>query len=220
MRPGPILFDLDGTLADTLGDIGASANHIRELAGLPPVELDEVRRMVGDGARVLCERAIRDNPRGLRVDDVWDAYRAHHAAHCTATVEPYPGVRAHLERYADAGHPLAVVTNKPEGFAVRILEHLEMTALLPVVIGGDSTPERKPHPGPLRAALERLGGAADGTMVGDSPQDIRAGRAAGLATIAALFGFQDEPVLRAERADEYWVRFGVPENPGARRHRV
>ena len=104
---------------------------------------------------------------------------------------------------------MAIVTNKPTRFTSRILEHLELTRYLPVAICGDTLDVKKPDPAPLREALRRLGAPLDaGMMVGDSVQDLRAGKAAQLRTAAALFGFRSEEELRAEGADEYWSAFG------------
>jgi phosphoglycolate phosphatase len=127
----------------------------------------------------------------------------------------YPGARDHLQALHRAGHPLAVVTNKPERFAVPLVAHLGLAPLFRCVLGGDSLPVKKPDPAPLRHALQQLGWPADAaslaqaTMVGDGVQDLRAGRAAGVRTIGCLFGFGEAPKLRAERADGYWRAFGV-----------
>jgi len=210
--PTPFLFDLDGTLADTLADIAASVNHVRARYGLPPLDLATVRAMVGDGARTLLGRALAElqaGPDRTLPERAFACYFAHHQGQCTVLVQPYPGVRAHLTRLHGAGHPLAVVTNKPESFARRILAHLQLAELLPVVFGGDSLPSRKPDPAPLHAALQALGQPPGrGTMVGDSEQDLRAGKAAGLRTIACLFGYRPAALLAAEGADEYWTAFG------------
>lgn len=210
----PFLFDLDGTLCDTLADIAASANHVRASHGLPPAPLAALRAMIGDGALTLLRRALADLRPQPPPDDAcwqraWTLYQEHHAVQCTVHAQPYPGVRAHLERWAGAGHPLAVVTNKPERFARPILHHVGLADLLPVVIGGDTLPQKKPDPAPLREALRRLGQPdRSGTMVGDGETDLRAGRAAGLRTIAVLYGYRPEAALRAVGADEYWTRFG------------
>ena len=212
----PILFDLDGTLVDSLGDIRASANHVRAHYGLGPLARSEVREMVGDGVVRLIERALRSCEATVEMSEAWPIYERHHTDQCTRLVQPYPGVREHLERWAAAGRALAVVTNKPLRFANAILDHLELGHLFGAVIGGDSTPERKPSPAPLREALRLLGMPIDrGTMVGDGVQDLRAGKAAGLRTAAVLFGFRDAATLRAEGADEYWARFGEPESRAA-----
>jgi len=212
MPDSPVLLDLDGTIVDSLADIAASANHVRATFGLSPLPLAAVRQMVGDGVTMLLQRALADAPTAIAASDAWPIYDAHHRDQCIREVRPYPGVPETLARWRSEGRPLAVVTNKPEHFARRILDHLDLTRFFGAVIGGDSVAERKPDPAPLREALRRLGAdARGGLMAGDGLQDLRAGRAAGLRTAAALYGFRDPASLRAEGADEYWVAFGVPE---------
>jgi phosphoglycolate phosphatase len=215
--PLPFLFDLDGTIADTLADIAASTNHVRGRHGLPPLPDTAVRAFVGDGARTLLQRALADvlppepAARERAIDDAFAVYGAHHVHQCTMHVRLFPGVREHLAMLHERGHGLAMVTNKPERFAVAIVRHLGLSDLLRVVIGGDTLPQKKPDPAPLQHALRRLGSTQDtGTMVGDGVQDLRAAKALGLATIACLFGYGDPMRLRAERADRYWQAFGVP----------
>lgn len=210
--PPPYLFDLDGTLADTLGDIAASTNHVRAHAGLPPLSRDGVRACIGKGAATLLRRALpelrlRDDD--ARWDDLLRTYVAHHDVQCTATATLYPGVRAELERLAQKGHPMAVVTNKPERFAVVVVRHLGLAPFLPVVIGGDTLPVKKPDPAPLREALRRLGVEGNGgSMVGDGETDLRAGRAMGLRTVACLYGYGDRESLLGLEPDAVWTRFG------------
>jgi phosphoglycolate phosphatase len=215
MAADPFLFDLDGTLCDTLADIAASANHVRSIWGLPPLLPAAIRAFVGDGARMLLRRALHDlpdlPPEASRFwDEAFARYASHHERQCTVHVRNYPGVQAHLQQLQEQGHPLAVVTNKPERFARAILVHTGLAPLLPVVIGGDTLPLRKPDPAPLWLALERLGrNGPPGTMVGDGENDLRAGKAAGLRTIAVLYGYRPEAVLRSLGADAYWTRFGA-----------
>lgn len=210
MPEPPLLFDLDGTLVDSLPDIAASVDYVRRQHGLPPLRDEGVRPLVGDGLARLLERALPDLDATARAE-AEATYRAHHVEQCTRLVRPYPGARAHLERWRGAGWPLAVVTNKPIAFATRVLVACGLAPLFQAVIGGDSTPARKPDPTPCHAALDALGMPRGvGTMIGDGVQDLRAGRAAGLRTIAALFGYRPEAELRAEGADAYWAGFGVP----------
>lgn len=211
----PFLFDLDGTLADTLADIAASTNHVRVANGLPALPDAVVRTFVGDGARTLLARALQpvlppDGPdRERALDRAFATYAEHHQVQCTGHATLYPGAMAHLRTLHDRGHPLAVVTNKPERFAVPLCAHLGLGELVRVVLGGDSLPVKKPDPGPLHEALRRLGHHGPGaTMVGDGVQDLRAGKAAGCRTIACLFGFGEARALRAEGADHYWRAFG------------
>ncbi|HEU4417706.1 MAG TPA: HAD-IA family hydrolase [Planctomycetota bacterium] len=215
--PSPFLFDLDGTIADTLADIAASTNHVRAHHHLPSLPETAVRAFVGDGARTLLQRALADAlprepaARERAVDAAFAIYGGHHVQQCTRHVRLFPGVREHLAVLHERGHGLALVTNKPERFAVSIVQHLGLSDLLRVVIGGDTLPQKKPDPAPLQHALRRLGSTQDtGTMVGDGVQDLRAAKALGLRTIACLFGYGDPLQLRAEGADSYWQAFGVP----------
>ncbi|MFY9342185.1 MAG: phosphoglycolate phosphatase [Planctomycetota bacterium] len=216
IRPA-FLFDLDGTLADTLPDLAASTNHVRAQHGLPPVELAVVRGFVGDGARTLVARALAEVlPAGAagerQLDRAFEDYVTHHRVQCTVLSALYPGVREHLEQLHEQGVALGVVTNKPEQFARPLLRHLGLHDLLSVIVGGDTVPQRKPDPEPLRFALRELGlTAAAATMVGDGVQDLRAGKAAGLRTIGCLFGYGDPDALRREGADAFWSRFGTAE---------
>lgn len=216
VTPQPtFLFDLDGTLADTLGDIAASTNFVRAAHGLPDVGDAVVRSFVGDGARTLLRRALAEvlpaagDQQDRFLDAAFATYAEHHQEQCLQLVQPYPGVRDFLAAHHARGCRMAVVTNKPARFAAPIVRHLGLGEWLPVVIGGDTLPVRKPDPAPLRLALQRLGAPHTGvTMVGDGVQDLRAGKAAGLRTVACLFGFGEPAALRREGADEFWQTFG------------
>jgi len=217
--PTPFLFDLDGTLADTLPDIASSTNHVRALHELPPLPLPAVRELVGDGALTLLRRALapclpaEPAAAAAMLATAYQRYTEHHQQACTGQARLFPGVGQELQRLAALGHPLAVVTNKPLALAQRVVHHLGLDELLPVVIGGDSLPVKKPDPAPLRLALQSLGlpATTPATMVGDGIQDLRAGKNLGLATIACLYGYGDPEALRRERADTYWSAFGTPE---------
>jgi phosphoglycolate phosphatase len=178
-----------------------------------------VRGFVGDGARALLARALEvvlppdGDAREAALDAAFAAYATHHDRQCTVHARCFPNTRDHLRQLHERGHPLAVVTNKPARFAVPIVRHLGIAELLPVVVGGDTLPQKKPDPAPLRHALQQLGfagtAATGAVMVGDSVQDLRAGKAAGLGTIACLFGYGDPAALRREGADSYWGGFGT-----------
>ena len=211
-RPHPLLFDLDGTLADTIADIAASTNHVRQIHGLAPHDQATIGGFIGHGAGALLRRALPEL--GLPAEDphwpeVYRQYAEHHEDQCAGTVTLYDGVEAGLERWLRAGHAMAIVTNKPERFARRISTHLALDRFFPVIIGGDTLPRRKPDPDPVHRALQLLGATGQGgTMIGDGETDIRAGKAAGLRTIGCLYGYRPAERLRAENADEYWSAFG------------
>ena len=209
-NPPPLLLDLDGTLADTLEDIRASANHVRDAYGLEPLPADTVRELVGNGAMALLRGALQEaGPFEPLRERAWALYREHHTEQCMVHVRAYPGVCEHLRQWHGEGRLMAVVTNKPEAFAAAILDHLELTPHLPVLIAGDTIGHKKPAPEPIWAALDRLGAPrTPAIMAGDSPSDLRAGQAAGLTTIAALYGYRPAEELRRQGADLYWQRFG------------
>ena len=216
MTATAFLFDLDGTLADTLPDIASTTNHVRARFDLPPVDDDTVRSFIGDGARALLLRALRDvlpDPgaaRDRRLDEAYALYTEHHDGQCTQRTTLFAGARDHVERLRRDGCALAIVTNKPERFAIPVARHLGLDDCFPVVVGGDTVAPKKPDPAPLRFALQQLGAeGARVTMVGDGLQDVRAGKAFGARTIACLFGYADPDALRTEGADEYWRAFGV-----------
>lgn len=208
MSRSPMLFDLDGTLVHSLPDIARSVDHVRDSFGLPPLGAERVRRMVGDGLVKLLERALGD--RFPEAEVALDLYREHHFEQCIDMVRPFPGVPDCLAAWREAGHPLAVVTNKPARFVHRMLEHLGLSRWFDAVVCGDTLPQKKPHPAPVQEALRLLERDHEGAvMIGDSPNDLHAGRAAGLRTVAALYGYGEEIELRRIGADDYWVRFGT-----------
>lgn len=218
-----ILFDLDGTLVDSLPDIAASTHHVQARFGLPPSSLAAVREMIGSGLPHLLRLALapRSEEPGW-LDAALPVYREHHRRQCTAHVVPFPGVVEALRAWHREGRPMGVVTNKPVEFARRILSHLELSQFLPVVVGGDSLPQRKPDPAPVLAALAELavrGPGGDhqpqetGLMVGDSVHDVVAGRAAGLRTAVVAFGYRPLVELLRAEPDEVWHRFGGRGSP-------
>ena len=196
-----VLFDLDGTLADSVEDVAASANHVRCAFDLDPLPLETLRGYVGDGIRVLMQRTLeRDDPADLdRAIGIW---KPHYEVHGLDHTRPYPGIEELLRLAVARGLRLGVVSNKLESLSVVMLEGLGWGPMFPVVVGGDSTRKRKPDPEPLLLAMERLGVSPGRTlMVGDSPNDIRAARAAGCASCGVLWGIGAEAAVRAAQPD-------------------
>ncbi len=177
------VFDLDGTLVDSVEDLHASVNHALAAVGLPPRSLAEVRSFVGEGARVLLAKAVA--PRDELLEPALAAWRPHYAAHCLDRTLPYPGVGPLL---AGAGRTLAVLTNKPGEMSRKILDGLGLLQRVAVVIGGDEAP-RKPDPTGLLEIMARVGAtAADTVFVGDSRHDVETARRAGVAMVAVTWG--------------------------------
>ncbi len=196
-----VLFDLDGTLADSAEDIAASANHVRRAFDLDPLPLEVLRGYVGDGIRMLMQRTLeRDDPVDLdRAIAIW---RPHYEEHGLDHTRLYPGIEELLRGAVARGLRLGVVSNKLESLSVMMLEGLGCRPMFSVVVGGDSTRKRKPDPEPLLVAMERLGASPGQTlMVGDSPNDILAARAAGCASCGVLWGIGVEAAVRAAQPD-------------------
>lgn len=188
MASPTLLFDLDGTLVDSLNDLASALNLLRGELGLVALPLAEVRAMVGDGARKLVQRALpascHDPSRLQRFLDLY-------ATCLTRETRPYPGITALLESLA--GHPVAIVTNKPVAMARTIVTELGLGRHVPVVVGGDSCAKKKPHPMPVREALGLLETTPDqAVMIGDHHTDLRSGAAAGCRTCFCSWGYGHE----------------------------
>jgi phosphoglycolate phosphatase len=187
------VFDLDGTLVDSLDDLHASVNHALAAVGLPPRTRAEVHGYVGEGARVLLAKAVA--PRDELLEPALAAWRPHYAAHCLDRTVPYPGIGPLL---AGAARTLAVHTNKPGAMARSILDGLGLLQRFAVVIGGDDAP-RKPDPTGLLEIMARVGASAGETVfVGDSRHDVETARRAGVAMVAVTWGLTSrEDLVRA-----------------------
>lgn len=176
-----LLWDLDGTLVDSVEDIAAAADRMLRDAGLPPLGVARVRAFVGEGARRLVDRCVQaagGEPGPAHLERFLAAYRAAPVVHTRA----YPGIPALL---AEVAVPQAVVTNKPEELSRAILARLGLH--FPVVIGGDTLPVRKPDPAPVLHAMRLLGVEA-ALLVGDGPADVGAARAAGIGLLGVGWG--------------------------------
>ncbi len=176
-----LVFDLDGTLVDSLDDITFHLNHALALAGLPPRDKAWARRNVGQGVAHLVRQALDGAAERDREEAVLGAFVARYEAHPCDRTFPYPGVREALAACHARGLVLAVLSNKPAGITVKVIEALGMANLFRHVWGGDSFPERKPSPLPLRHFLAETGLApTEALMVGDSAADIQSARGAGV----------------------------------------
>lgn len=184
-----LVFDLDGTLVDSVPDLAASLNRVMVERGLGVFSAAEVTAMVGDGARVLVRRALK--ARGLGEDEaVLAAFLDDYGANAAVATCPYPDVPETLQALRAAGWRLAVCTNKPIAPARDLLAALGMAELFAAVGGGDSYPIRKPDPGHLLATLAEAGGdPARAVMVGDHHNDVAAAMGAAIPAIFALWGY-------------------------------
>ena len=184
-----VAFDMDGTLIDSAGDIGAAVNRMRVSFGLAPLPRESVVRMVGNGARVLVARALADTP-GMDLDEAFRRYRHEYDTHLIDETRLYSGVQDALEALKSAGFRLAVFTNKPYGSTRFILKGLGIDPFFSAVVGADSGFPLKPEPDALYHILKETGTDAAGSwMVGDNWTDIDSGRAAGFRTAYCAYGY-------------------------------
>lgn len=195
-----VLFDLDGTLADTVPDIAGALGRALEGTGVAPPPLDAVERMVGDGARELVRRALAAAPADAgREEGVLARLLADYRENVCVASRLYPGVAEGLAALRGDGVAVAVVTNKPGDVARRLLGTLGIAASFEAIIGdGDGFP-RKPDPAAARSVLARVGGAPHRTaVVGDGLPDMRLARALGASAVAATWGYVSGDALAAE----------------------
>ncbi|MEQ8764629.1 MAG: HAD-IA family hydrolase [Planctomycetota bacterium] len=190
--PRALLFDLDGTLIDSAADLAGSANVALESLGREPIPVDQVRRFIGDGLVMLMKRCLGGDDSLL--EPALEAFREHYRTHLVVQTVPYRGIPQILDRLN--GHPLAVVSNKSESYCRGILEILGWSKYFGSVVGGDTVPEKKPSPEPVRRALNELGvEASEALLIGDGTTDVESGRAAGVTTWAALWGYKPKSAL-------------------------
>jgi pyrophosphatase PpaX len=199
MRPA-LLFDLDGTLIDSLELIQSSARHAFDgHAGRVPTA-DEWRALIGLPLVDCFREFVSDEDEVARLVE---RYREYQLAHHDRLVHAYDGVVAAIRRLASAGHPMALVTSKADWLAQRALVHVGLSDAIPVVVGCDSCVRHKPHPEPVERALALLGvGPDEAIFVGDSPHDVAAGRAAGVYTVGVTWGAFSRAEMAHSGADD------------------
>lgn len=197
MSPCPVVFDLDGTLIDSAPDIHACVNAVMREFGHRPLTLDQVRRFIGGGVELLWQNIIGAhhlNPAHKRELIAAFMTRYHRA---TALTRLFPNVQTTLGILADRGHPMGICTNKPLEPTEAILNHFGIRHLFGVVIGGDSQPEKKPDPAPLRNALTALGAdpvTPKALYVGDSEFDAATAVAVPLPFLIFTRGYRQTPI--------------------------
>lgn len=182
-----VIFDLDGTLIDSAPDLRAALNRVLAARALPTLAAAAVQSMIGDGAKALVDRGFGAHGKIASPADLAD-FLTDYEANATVETVVYPGMIEALDQLAAGGHRLAVCTNKPAAAAAIILEKLGLQPFFPVLIGGDSTPFRKPDPRHLAGAVAALGGGP-AVMVGDHENDMAAARGLGLPSIFAAWGY-------------------------------
>ena len=189
------IFDLDGTLLDTLNDLAASTNHALRQHGMPEHTTDEVRRMVGNGVAKLIERAV---PQGLDNPDyeqVLADFKAHYSVHSMDTTRPYPGIEELLHTLKQQGKRLAVVSNKFCTATEALCRHF-FGDIIEVAIGESERIRKKPAPDAVIEAMRRLDAHKENTVyVGDSEVDVATAHNSGLPCISVTWGFRDRALL-------------------------
>lgn len=203
MNPQLVIFDLDGTLVDSVPDLAAAIDKTLSDLGYPIAGEDKVRCWVGNGAAMLVKRALGDA--GIRSDEktleaTLRTFKLHYGAGSSSRTRLYAGVLPCLESLARQQVTMAIVTNKPREFVPAILSALSIDHFFSLIIGGDDLPERKPSPLPLEYCMKQFGfSAAETVMVGDSIHDIAAAKTAGIPIIAVDYGYNHgNPIDEAE----------------------
>lgn len=195
--PRAVLFDLDGTLIDSAPDIRAAVNELLARRDLGPLDLDQVKSMIGNGVRKLVERAFAATAGPLPPAELDAQYMTMidiYGRHLVKLTTLLPGAADALASLAGAGMALGLVTNKPQRFIETILDHFGLSAAFGAVIGGDAGVATKPAPDMLFAAMEELGVQPwDTIMVGDSGSDVAAARAAGVLVVLRSGGYTATP---------------------------
>lgn len=200
MRYQTAIFDMDGTILETLEDMCASVNVTMDHVGYPRRTMDEVRRFVGNGAAKLIERCMPAGAEDPRYPAALEFYRAYYDAHAQIKTGPYPGIPELLNKLSREGVRLAVVSNKPDE-AVRALTERYFPGVFPVAIGNRDGWATKPAPDSVYEAMRLLGARRESTVyVGDSDVDVDTARNAGLDSVIVTWGFRDEDFLRAHGA--------------------
>ncbi|PVE25599.1 phosphoglycolate phosphatase [Microvirga sp. KLBC 81] len=198
IAPPIAVFDLDGTLADTAGDLVGTLNVILEQEGLASLPLAKARDMIGAGARALIERGFEAAGKELtpsHLDTLFKQFMVHYGENIRVRTELFPGVTAALDRLEAAGFILAVCTNKVEEHSIKLLDELGVGHRFAANCGRDTFPYFKPDPRHLTLTIERAGGdPSRAIMVGDSRTDIVTAQNAGIPVVAVPFGYTDIPV--------------------------
>ena len=198
MRPA-ILFDLDGTLMDSIELILGSARHaFVGFAGRAPTD-EEWRAGVGRARQTVLREFASDDAEAARL---FGRYRAYQLEHHDRLIRPYAGIVETVQWLADEGHPMALVTSKSDWMAEKALVHVGLDRLIPTIVGCDTCVNHKPHPEPVERALHLLGASPENALfVGDSPHDVESGRAAGVTTVGVTWGAFTREEMERARAD-------------------
>ena len=196
-----VIFDLDGTLLNTLGDLRAATNHALEVRGLPPHSMEEIRQFIGNGIRLLICRAMPEGTPEAEIDAALDDFKAYYAAHIHDRTVPYDGIPQLLTALRKRGIQVAVLSNKIDSASQQLIEYF-FPGKTDVVFGEHVGVPRKPDPTSCRMVMQQLGVQPEQVLyVGDSGTDIQTAKNAGLYAVGVTWGFRSKEVLLKYGAD-------------------
>lgn len=195
-----IIFDLDGTLLDTLDDLASSTNHALQACGYPARGTGEIRQFVGNGVGMLIERAVPAGTAASDVERCLAIFRRHYADHCLDRTMPYPGIQAMIGTFKQRGVAMAIVSNKLQS-AVAELNQRFFAPDITIAVGETEQLRRKPAPDMLQQAMRLMGATEKNTVyVGDSDVDILTAKAANLPCVSVTWGFRSREFLQQHGA--------------------
>ena len=201
MRYKAVLFDMDGTVLDTLGDLANAVNHVLGEFGMPQHSRSEIAAWLGNGAAWLIAHAVPAGTGEAKTAEVLRVYQPWYDAHCAILTAPYPGILPMMEALRAAGVKQAVISNKQDS-AVRLLAAEHFPGLLEAAVGESASVRRKPNPDAVLAALRAMGiERADAVYVGDTEVDLETAKNAGLDCAIVGWGFRTEEALKAAGAE-------------------
>lgn len=196
-----VIFDLDGTLLNTLGDLRAATNHALEVRGLPPHSMEEIRQFIGNGIRLLIRRAMPEGTPEAEIDAALDDFKAYYAAHIHDRTVPYDGIPQLLTALRKRGIKVAVLSNKIDSASQQLIEYF-FPGKTDVVFGEHVGVPRKPDPTSCRMVMQQLGVQPEQVLyVGDSGTDMQTAKNAGLYAVGVTWGFRSKEVLLKYGAD-------------------
>lgn len=204
MKKTTYIFDLDGTLLDTLQDLAAAVNFALRKNGMEEHSIDDIRRFVGNGVRKLIERAVPDGSKNPRIDEVFADFRSYYMQHSLDTTKPYDGITEILQELKMRGCKMAVVSNKMMAATQELVAHFFPE--IEVAIGENEAEgiRKKPAPDMVFEALHRLGAEAETAVyIGDSDVDIQTAKNAGVPCISVLWGFRNREFLLEHGAQRF-----------------
>lgn len=194
------IFDLDGTLADTINDLADAVNYGLAQLGCPVHSIESYKQFVGNGAKLLCQRALPEN-RKSDAERLYGLFSEYYSRHYLDRTRLYPGIRETVDRLAKNGIKMAVATNKPQDAARRIAAELLPEIDFVKVLGGCDERPKKPDPTIIRCILSELPEDNAVFMIGDSNVDIQTARNAGIISVGCVWGFRGRAELESEGAD-------------------